>query len=826
MEFKITVSKRIAQTTSAESLICGNDGDTLTVTFDDEWTNISAKTARLVWIKDGEYTYIDVPFTGTSCPLPAVIQAKMLFVGFFAGDSTENTLKTSTPAQIPCISSILDISAKVFTPDVYRNILDIIANKVDKVEGKGLSTNDYTNDDKQLVSAVPDEIDTLKGDLNKKVGDTSVFSPSVNFEICFYSNTDGVALKSTSSTMWKSALVDVSDFAGKEITVTVYHDRLRPCFAVDSELHILDTYSTTSGNYAIPRTYTIPITNETKYIIVQTYNDDNLIPTIEGLDVDLTTVVCKNENRIYGIEGRIDEAENSIRDKMTYISSTNHLNPDNIQVDKNFSYNASTGKFSIFSSTGKGNTGYIRVPNYAKYVSFQYEDKQYVINRAIAFDKVGNVIDYNAAVGAYYTIISGTDTILLNIPSLENLLSETARIVFTKDVIPFEPFKLSNLSDLNDNYNVINKKLQEHIETSNSKFEAIDDCVRKIDGDCDRYICTAQPGIDFEEKDESGNKKWTGLSLINKVYSLYDGLVEAYPDYVSKRETPIAMINDPDTGDTYPIYVYELKPIGFGIGLGVSAPKYDNYPTIIYTSGTHGGEGTSIIDGFSFFRDLCSKWQVNKILQDLRFGVKFMVIPIVNPYGVAHSSRKNENGVDLNRNFTPGWRGDITDPTDKNYPGPTPASEVSTQAIEKLIDETPHIFGIDHHIYGSCFGSNPICVAYTVSNQRESSLVYAFAEWVSAQVMKKLPSYTSTDSYKIDKHIPYKIAIGDGDGSGYLYAKFNRGLLLETMTKWGHSESESETKDNERETEKSSHQFNVENLATMMHTAWVVHNNL
>mgnify|MGYP007010529833 CR=1 FL=1 len=33
MEFKITVSKRIAQTTSTESLICGNDGDTLTVTL-------------------------------------------------------------------------------------------------------------------------------------------------------------------------------------------------------------------------------------------------------------------------------------------------------------------------------------------------------------------------------------------------------------------------------------------------------------------------------------------------------------------------------------------------------------------------------------------------------------------------------------------------------------------------------------------------------------------------------------------------------------------------------------------------------------------------
>ncbi len=162
MEFKITVSKRIAKTTSTESLICGNDGDTLTVTFDDEWANISAKTARLVWIKGGEYTYIDVPFTGTSCPLPAVIQAKMLFVGFFAGDSTENTLKTSTPAQIPCISSILDVPAEAFTPDVYRNILDIIANKVDKVTGKGLSTNDYTDSAKSfLEETVPQELDRI-----------------------------------------------------------------------------------------------------------------------------------------------------------------------------------------------------------------------------------------------------------------------------------------------------------------------------------------------------------------------------------------------------------------------------------------------------------------------------------------------------------------------------------------------------------------------------------------------------------------------------------------------------------------------------------------
>ena len=203
MEFKITVSKRIAQTTSTESLICGNDGDTLTVTFDDEWTNISAKTARLVWIKGGEYTYIDVPFTGTSCPLPAVIQAKMLFVGFFAGDSTENTLKTSTPAQIPCISSILDVSAEAFTPDVYRNILDIIANKVDKVTGKGLSTNDYTDSAKSLLEeTVPQELDRIDAKITEVEG--NVYS---NFK----NKVDKVAGKGLSTNDFTTELKDKLD---------------------------------------------------------------------------------------------------------------------------------------------------------------------------------------------------------------------------------------------------------------------------------------------------------------------------------------------------------------------------------------------------------------------------------------------------------------------------------------------------------------------------------------------------------------------------------------------------------------------------------------
>lgn len=61
--------------------------------------------------------------------------------------------------------------------DGTRNVNDlpfidenINASKVDKVDGKGLSTNDYTNEDKEKLINASDSVDTL----TTLVGDTSV----------------------------------------------------------------------------------------------------------------------------------------------------------------------------------------------------------------------------------------------------------------------------------------------------------------------------------------------------------------------------------------------------------------------------------------------------------------------------------------------------------------------------------------------------------------------------------------------------------------------------------------------------------------------------
>lgn len=650
--------------------------------------------------------------------------------------------------------------------------------------------NTHTEQIQTDISELKSDLGELKSDLNKKVGDTTVFSPSISFEICFYTNVDGVASKFTSSTAWKSALIDVSEFAGKEITVTTYHDKFKPCFAVDSELHILDTYSTTSGNSSIPRTYTIPITNETKYIIVQTYNDDNLIPTIEGLDVDLTTVVCKAENRIDEVEnglenakGILEEVENDVKNKIIafddIVVSNNHLNLAECKLSTNFD-----GTGAEITSSSYGCTNVIKILDDVTEVSAQTNDGDFaVINRVIVWDSSGNIIDYVGGLGgAKYNLPSGADTIRF---SLVNSFFEESiypHIVFTSEHLPYDEYTAGKIN--NDVYlkkdNVIGiRNIENSIDIANRKIENSKWIFNTIDSSCDDYTCNA----------ESVTISHTS---VDDLYTLYDGLVSKYPEYVSK--TLLGKISD-----DLPIYRYDFIP-----ALPIDSKRSD-CPRIIYTSGTHGGEYPSMVAGYVFFKELCENWKNYKLLRDLRMCVHFIAIPIVNPYGFINATRKNENGVDLNRNFTKGWNGIITDPTNNNYPGAYAGSEISTQLIESLCSSEEHIFGIDHHIFGAFTASGKF--GYTVaSEERPEDCAFAdmFGTWANGKFFKDQNIYTDmSNNY-------YQTIEGTRFG-GYLYGAFMNGFLIEVMTHWGNADMEAE---------KSSQNFNVEMIATIMYTAY------
>jgi murein peptide amidase A len=75
-----------------------------------------------------------------------------------------------------------------------------------------------------------------------------------------------------------------------------------------------------------------------------------------------------------------------------------------------------------------------------------------------------------------------------------------------------------------------------------------------------------------------------------------------------------------------------------------------------------------------------------RILTDLRDGppvhrLNLWVVPVYNPDGLAHHTRKNAHGVDLNRNYPYKWI-----PQDGGYEsGPKPESEPETRAMMRFL---------------------------------------------------------------------------------------------------------------------------------------------
>ena len=161
-----------------------------------------------------------------------------------------------------------------------------------------------------------------------------------------------------------------------------------------------------------------------------------------------------------------------------------------------------------------------------------------------------------------------------------------------------------------------------------------------------------------------------------QVYQMYDDLMALYPDYITKQVLGTDLF-----GNTISLYKFiPYKP---------SASVSTKYPKVFLTSGTHGYEHVPGLITFLMFKDICEKWQGYPLLEALRFNVDFLVIPVVNPSGWDDYTRKNRNGVDINRNFPEGWV--LADVSSGTYGGTSPLSELESQYVSSVFDDNTDI---------------------------------------------------------------------------------------------------------------------------------------
>ena len=135
-----------------------------------------------------------------------------------------------------------------------------------------------------------------------------------------------------------------------------------------------------------------------------------------------------------------------------------------------------------------------------------------------------------------------------------------------------------------------------------------------------------------------------------------------------------------------PINEYRFKP-----DMGGST----NPIKVLIHGATH-GEPMSYLLPYHVMNLIANHWQESPLLEALRFGVEFSVIPALNAWGIDNdNSRYNSRGVNINRNYPVNWS------SSGDGVGASAMSELETQyAYANMTAFKPHIL-LDVHSFGT-----------------------------------------------------------------------------------------------------------------------------
>lgn len=160
---------------------------------------------------------------------------------------------------------------------------------------------------------------------------------------------------------------------------------------------------------------------------------------------------------------------------------------------------------------------------------------------------------------------------------------------------------------------------------------------------------------------------------------------------------------------------HTVGTIGYsGQGRPIAAYYFgDGATTVLYTGAIHGNE-------------ISTKYLMDRWIQELEAKARsipkhlsVVVVPVINPDGLAAGGRTNANNVDLNRNFaTTDWQKDIT--TVNNQPfadggGKAPMSESETKAIASLAQRLQPKVILSYHSIGGVVAANQAGASTTLA---------------------------------------------------------------------------------------------------------------
>lgn len=212
----------------------------------------------------------------------------------------------------------------------------------------------------------------------------------------------------------------------------------------------------------------------------------------------------------------------------------------------------------------------------------------------------------------------------------------------------------------------------------------------------DEFLFFADPAQDFviadvvpDNRYEREGANWIGDIRLNQLYAMWDGLMAAHPDYISKTNL------GKDQSGAYDIFRYTVSS---------PTPKDSNNTPIpgrkikLMLETVH-SEFNNRVYMFEFIRLLFTQDHL-PVIKALKENVEFSCMPAANPYGLENGIRQNSRGVDINKNQEQGWRpnGVIGD---FQYSGPSPLSEAETVILAAEMDRFKPDIHLACHSHGN-----------------------------------------------------------------------------------------------------------------------------
>lgn len=159
--------------------------------------------------------------------------------------------------------------------------------------------------------------------------------------------------------------------------------------------------------------------------------------------------------------------------------------------------------------------------------------------------------------------------------------------------------------------------------------------------------------------------------------------------------------------------------------------------SILLLAGVHGDE----IEAISLAKVLLADF-----IKKFNYKVRLSIIPEFNLDGVLLQTRKNANGVDLNRNLpTKDWTKNVKE--EKYFPGSRPNSEIENQNLTQFLVDKNIQFVISLHSWKPCINTNGDCL--TEANILHKHTAYKILDNIGYPTPGCLGTYAG-----LEKNIP------------------------------------------------------------------------